>query len=99
MSKLNSNKKRYLELLKIKRYSQDKVLISIEKSELSEDRGLLDGTLYWEAKEQYPELLEKFLSGKINLSTFFFEFKERTDSDGEVIESYVPEEKIDSYLA
>ena len=60
MSKLNYNKQRHLELLKLK-YSQEKVLTSTEKSELNEYWSLLDNTLDWETKEQYIDLLEKFI--------------------------------------
>lgn len=60
MSKFNYNKQRHLELLKLK-YSQEKVLTSTEKSELNEYWSLLDNTLDWETKEQYIDLLEKFI--------------------------------------
>ena len=86
MSKFNYNKQRHLELLKLK-YSQEKVLTSIEKSELNEYSSLLDNTLDWETKEQYIDLLEKLISGKINSFKFYIEFKERNDSNGEVFDS------------
>lgn len=82
MSKFNYNKQRHLELLKLK-YSQKKVLTSTEKSELNEYCSLLDGTLDWETKEQYIDLLEKLISGKINSFKFYIEFKERNDLNGE----------------
>ena len=86
MSKFNYNKERHLELLKLK-YSQEKVLTSTEKSELNEYSSLLDNTLDWETKEQYIDLLEKLISGKINSFKFSIEFKERNDSNGEVFDS------------
>ena len=83
MSKLNYNKQRHLELLKLK-YSH---LTSTEKSELNEYWSLLDNTLDWETKEQYIDLLEKLISRKINSFKFYIEFKERNDSNGEVFDS------------
>lgn len=82
MSKFNYNKQRHLELLKLK-YSQEKVLTSIEKSELNEYSSLLDNTLDWETKEQYIDLLEKLISREINSFKFYIKFKERNDSNGE----------------
>jgi hypothetical protein len=86
MSKFNYNKQRHLELLKLKD-SQDKVLTSTEESELNEYWSLLDGTLDWETKEQYIDLLEKLISRKINSFKFYIEFKKRNDSNGEVLDS------------
>lgn len=83
MSKLNYNKQRHLELLKLK-YSH---LTSTEKSELNEYWSLLDNTLDWETKEQYIDLLEKLISRKINSFKFYIEFKERNNSNGEVFDS------------
>lgn len=86
MSKFNYNKQRHLELLKLK-YSQEKVLTSTEKSELNEYSSLLDNTLDWETKEQYIDLLEKLISGKINSFKFYIKFKERNDLNGQVFDS------------
>ena len=86
MSKFNYNKTRYLELLKLK-YSKEKVLTLKEKSELNEYSSLLDSILDWETKEQYIDLLEKLISGKINSFKFSIEFKERNDSNGEIFDS------------
>ena len=83
MSKLNYNKQRHLELLKLK-YSH---LTSTEKSELNEYWSLLDNTLDWETKEQYIDLLEKLISREINSFQFYIKFKERNDSNGEVFDS------------
>ena len=60
MSKFNYNKQRHIELLKLK-YSHEKVLTSIEKSELNEYSSLLGNTLDQETKEQYIDLLEKLI--------------------------------------
>ena len=76
MSKSNYNKKRYLELLKLK-VSKDRVLTSVEKAELDEYSILLAAMVDWEIKEQYIDLLEKLISGKINSSQFYFKFLER----------------------
>ena len=86
MSKFNYNKQRHLELLKLK-YSQEKVLTSTEKSELNEYSSLIDNTLDWETKEQYIDLLEKLISGKINSFKFSIEFKERNELNGEIFDS------------
>ena len=86
MSNFNYNKQRHLELLKLK-YSQKKVLTSTEKLELNEYSSVLDNTLDWETKEQYLDLLEKLISGKINSFKFYIEFKERNDSNSEVFDS------------
>ena len=86
MSKFNYNKQRHLELLKLK-YSQKKVLTSTEESELNEYLSLLDNTLDWETKEQYIDLLEKLISGKIDSFKFYIEFRERNYSNGEVFDS------------
>jgi translation initiation factor RLI1 len=88
MSKFNYNKQRPLELLKLK-YSQEKVLTSTEKSELNEYSCLLDGTLDWETKEQYIDLFEKLISGKINSFQFYLEFRERNDLNGKVFDSLI----------
>ena len=86
MSNFNYNKQRHLELLKLK-YSQEKVLTSIEESQLNEYSCVLDSTLDWETKEQYFDLLEKLISGKINSFQFYIEFKKRNDSNSEVFDS------------
>jgi len=86
MSKFNYNKRRHLELLKLKD-SQEKVLTSTEEAELNEYCSLLDGTLDWETKEQYIDLLEKLISREIDSFKFYIEFKERNDSNGEVFDS------------
>ena len=80
MSKFNYryDKQLYLELLKLK-YLQKKVLTSTEVSELTEYLCMLDGTLDWETKEQYLDLLEKLISGKISSFEFYIEFLERND--------------------
>lgn len=88
MSKFNYNKQRHLELLKLK-YSQKKILTSTEESELSEYSCLLDGTLDWETKEQYIDLFEKLISGKINSFQFYLEFRKRNDLNGEVFDSLI----------
>ena len=86
MSNFNYNKQRHLELLKLK-YSQEKFLTYTEELELNEYSSVLDNTLDWETKEQYLDLLEKLISGKINSFKFYIEFKERNDSNGEVFDS------------
>lgn len=71
MSKFNYSKLRYLELLKLK----DSQLTSSEKSELDKYWSLLDGTLDWETRQEYIDLLEKLTSGKINSFKFYIEFQ------------------------
>ena len=60
MSNSNYSKQRHLELLKLK-YSQENVLTSKEKSELSKYSSMLDSHLDWETKEQYVQFLEKLI--------------------------------------
>ncbi len=86
MSNFNYNKERHLELLKLK-YSQENVLTSKEELELNEYSSVLDSTLDWETKEQYIDLLEKLISGKINSFKFYSEFKERNELNGEIFDS------------
>jgi len=86
MSKFNYNKRRHLELLKLKD-SQEKVLTSTEEAELNEYCSLLDGTLDLETKEQYIDLLEKLISREMDSFKFYLEFKERNDSNGKVFDS------------
>ena len=80
------NKQRHLELLKLK-YSQENVLTSKEELELNEYSSVLDSTLDWETKEQYIDLLEKLIFGKINSFKFYSEFKERNELNGEIFDS------------
>ena len=89
-SKLNYNKQRHLELLKLK-YSH---LTSTEKSELNEYWSLLDNTLDCQIEEQYIDLFEKLISRKINSFKFYIEFKEPNDSNGEVFDNL----KANSFL-
>ena len=99
MSKFNYNKQRPLELLKLK-YSQEKVLTSTEKSELNEYSWLLNGTLDWETKEQYIDLFEKLISGKINSFQFYLEFRKRNDLNGEIFDICISYEDVfESYLS
>ena len=86
MSKVNYNKERHLELLKLKN-SQEKVLTSTEEAELTKYWCLVDGMLDWETKEQYIDLFEKLLSGKITSFQFYLEFLDRNDLNGEVCDS------------
>ena len=86
MSNLNYNKQHYLKLLKLK-YSQEKILTSTEESELDEYWSTVDNTLDWETKEQYIDLLEKLICGKMDLCYSY----------SEVFESDLPAEKINSY--
>ena len=86
MSKLNYNKRRHLKLLKL-RNSKEKILTSTEKLELDEYSSLLDSTLDWETKDQFLDLLEELISGKINSFKFYIEFLKRNDSNSEVFDS------------
>jgi len=83
---LNYSKQRYLELLKLK-YSQEKVFSSEEESELSDYSSVLDGHLDWETREQYLQLLEKLINGKIDTFKFCIEFEKRNELNGEVFDS------------
>jgi hypothetical protein len=84
MSNFNYSKQRHLELLKLK-YSH--ALTSKQKSELNEYSSVLDGQLDWEAKEQYIDLLEKLVSGKINSFKFYIKFKERNELNDDIFDS------------
>ena len=44
---------------------------------------MLEEAVEWETKDQYVDLLEKFLSGEINSFTFSIKFKEQNDSNTE----------------
>ena len=83
---LNYNKQSHLELLKLK-YSQEKVFSSEEESELSDYSSALDAHLDWETREQYLQLLEKLINGKIDTFKFCIEFKKRNELNGEVFDS------------
>ena len=86
MSNFNYSKQRHLELLKLK-YSQEKVLTSKEKSELSKYSSVLDSHLDWETREQYIELLKKLISRKIDSFKFCIEFQKRNELNGEIFDS------------
>jgi hypothetical protein len=99
MSKFDYNKRRHLELLKLK-YSQKKVLTSTEESELKEYSCLLEATLDWETKEQYIDLLEELISGKINSFQFYLEFRKRNDLNGEIFDICISYEDVfESHLS
>ena len=74
-----------MKLLKLK-YSQEKVLSSQEESDLSYYSSILDGHLDWEVRQQYLELLEKLINGKIDTFKFCIEFKKRNELNGEVFD-------------
>lgn len=80
------NKKRYLKLLKLKPF-QGKYLTSEEELELNKYQCLLDGTLDWEVKEQYLDLLDQFISKKIDVFKFYIEFQDRTSMNIEVFDN------------
>jgi len=86
MSKFNYNKQRHLELLK---KSKEKVLTSTEKLELDEYSGCLDQCLDWETKDQYLELLEKLISGKISSFNFYLQFLKRNNLNCKVFHSLI----------
>ena len=84
MSNLNYSQQRHLELLKLK-YSH--ALTSKQQSELNTYSCVLDGQLDWEAKEQYIDLLQKLISGKINSFKFYIKFKERNELNADILDS------------
>jgi len=86
MSNFNYSKLRYIELLKLK-YSQENALTSKQESELKAYSRMLDRQLDWETKEQYIDLLEKLISGKIDSFKFYIEFQERNELNGEIFDS------------
>lgn len=58
-----------------------------QKSELNEYSSVLNGQLDCEAKEQYIDLLEKLISGKINSFKFSTKLKERNELNGDIFDS------------
>lgn len=63
MSNFNYNKRRYLELLKLK-YLKNSSLNSDQKLELSNYLCILDNTLDWGVREQYLDLLFSWRDNK-----------------------------------
>jgi hypothetical protein len=77
------NKKRHLELLKKR---EEKSISSTESKELSNYSGVLDTQLDWETRDQYLQLLEEFIEGKIAIGEFLIAFEERVRLNGEVLD-------------
>lgn len=61
------NKKRHLELLKKR---EEKSISSTESKELFNYSAVLDRQLDWETRDQYFQLLEEFVEGKIDICEF-----------------------------
>lgn len=77
------NKKRHLELLKKR---EEKSISSTELKELFNYSAVLDRQLDWETRDQYLQLLEKFIEGKIDIGEFLIAFEERGRLNGEVLD-------------
>lgn len=86
MTNINHKKQRYVKLLKLK-YVEKKFLTSNENAELTEYLYILSMSLYWETKDQYVDLLQQFLFGKINVVTFYNDFRDHCYSNNKVYES------------
>lgn len=82
---LSYNKQRYLELLKLK-YLSEKDLSCEDSRELSEYSLLLDSQVSWETSDQYLQLIDELIQGKISTSEFFSEFDEINQRNGEVFD-------------
>jgi len=77
------NKKRHLELLKKR---EEKSISSTESKELFNYSAVLDRQLDWETRDQYLQLLEEFIEGKIDIGEFLIAFEERGRLNGEVLD-------------
>lgn len=77
------NKRRHLELLKKR---EEKSISSTESQELFNYSVVLDRQLDWETRDQYLQLLEEFLEGKIDIGEFLVAFEERVRLNGEVLD-------------
>jgi hypothetical protein len=77
------NKKRHLELLKKR---EEKSISSTESKELFNYSTVLDRQLDWETRDQYLQLLEEFIEGKIDIGEFLLAFEERGRLNGEVLD-------------
>ena len=77
------NKKRHLELLKKR---EEKSISRTESKELFNYSAVLDRQLDWETRDQYLQLLEEFLEGKIDIGEFLVAFEERVRLNGEVLD-------------
>jgi hypothetical protein len=77
------NKKRHLELLKKR---EEKSISSTESKELLNYSAVLDRQLDWETRDQYLQLLEEFIEGKIDIGEFLIAFEERGRLNGEVLD-------------
>jgi hypothetical protein len=77
------NKKRHLELLKKR---EEKSISSTESKELFNYSVVLDRQLDWETRDQYLQLLKKFIEGKIDIGEFLIPFEERGRLNGEVLD-------------
>lgn len=76
------NKKRHFELLQKK--SMD-ILSEANASELRKYSSMLDSHLTWETRDQYLELIEKFLEKKIPISEFCSEFCDRGQLNSDAV--------------
>jgi hypothetical protein len=77
------NKKRHLELLKKR---EEKSISSTESKELLNSSAVLDRQLDWETRDQYLQLLEEFIEGKIDIGEFLIAFEERGRLNEEVLD-------------
>jgi len=77
------NKKRHLELLKKR---EEKSISRTESKELFNYSAVLDRQLDWETRDQYLQLLEEFIEGKIDIGEFLIGFEERGRLNGEVLD-------------
>ena len=79
-------KQRHLELLKLKS-SQDTILTHLEKSELEKYACILESAIDWEVKEQYVQMLENLISGKISPLQFYNKFMKRNQLTNNLYDS------------
>ena len=71
----NYNKKHYLQLLKERSMDDNS-----NRHKLSEYGCILQNQLDWEIREQYLELIDKFLEEKISIYAFFGQLQVKNDS-------------------
>ena len=88
MNTFKYDKQRHLELLKLKS-SQDTILTHLEKSELKEYACILESAINWEVKEQYLQMLENLISGKISSLQFYNKFMKRTELTNNAYDSLI----------
>lgn len=77
------NKKQYPKLLKKRK---EKFISNTESKELFNYTAVLDRQLEWKTRNQYLQLIEEFIEGKLNIGEFLIVFEERGRLNGEVLD-------------